>query len=468
MNISEFGGKLWGLCHVLRDDGIVYHKYLSELSYLLFLKIAEESRTESELPDGCRWGNLRQNLGPGMLGFYRKMLTRLGEDAEAEQIRQIFSFPTTVFSHDENLAKVFQSMDELDWHAVTADRFGELYEYLLERAGTEARAGAGQYFTPRSLVDCLVEIMQPAGGEIIQDPAAGTGGFLVAAQRYILKRSSAVSHPVKFEGVEIERDTFRLCLMNFFLHGMNGNLIKGDALTRDADALHSADLILANPPFGSIGGGARARRRDLQILTSNKQLLFLQHIYHSLKPGGRAAVVVPDNVLFETGAGRKVRQELFETCDVHTILRLPAGIFYATGVSTVVLMFTKTTGDQLSTSARLWVYDLRGDGRKPLRTQTMNTAGLASFRVFYGDDPHGRSFRPEQGPGFRSWTRQEIADRLYDLNLIPETQEDNESVAAPEDLAASIAVRLRDALLEIEGLASELAELQSPTDRPAT
>ncbi|WP_217578092.1 N-6 DNA methylase [Mesorhizobium sp. GbtcB19] len=468
MNTADFGAKLWSLCHVLRDDGIVYHKYLSELSYLLFLKMADESDSEADLPPGCRWRDLRANSGPGMVSFYRKMLTRLGEDAANDRIRRIFAFPTTVFSHDENLAKVFRSMDGLDWHSIGADRFGDLYEYLLERASTEARAGAGQYFTPRALVDCLVDIMRPVAGEIIQDPAAGTGGFLVATQRYLLRSDPVVSSKTTFEGVEIERDTYRLCLMNFFLHGMTGVLINGDALTRDADGLQPADLILANPPFGSSGGGARARRTDLKVVTSNKQLLFVQHIYRSLKPGGRAAVVVPDNVLFETGAGRRVRKELFDTCDVHTILRLPVGIFYATGVSTVVLIFTKSQPDRLTGNDRLWVYDLRSNYPKLGRGNQFDASSLANFKSFYGQDPLGKSFRPEQGKDFHSWTRQDIIDRDYDLNLVRSSEHNVEDVADPEELAIAIADRLREALSEIEGLASDLADLRKPATAGST
>ncbi len=461
MKIAEFGAKLWSLCHVLRDDGIVYHKYMAELSYLLFLKIAEETDAEYELPEGCRWSDLRAHAGPGMLSFYRKMLTSLGEDVGNSEISRIFAFPTTVFSHDENLAKVFRSMDELGWHAVESDRFGEVYEYLL-RESSEGRAGAGQYFTPRALVDCLVELMRPMPGEVIQDPAAGTGGFLVSAQRYLLAAAKNGS-PAIFESVEIERDTCRLCLMNFFLHGMDGRVINGDALTDDALSLKPADLILANPPFGSTGGGARARREDLAITTSNKQLLFLQHIYRFLKPGGRAAVVVPDNVLFETGAGRRVRQELFEACEVHTILRLPVGIFYATGVSTVVLMFTRRAPIDRQAEDRLWVYDLRGTTQRYGRGVAFDAASLSGFKAFYGTDPLGLAPRPKSGPAFNSWSYEEIVARNYDLDLFRDTVGDVVDADA-EGLASLIAQQLREALSEAEELERDLANLRSSID----
>lgn len=459
MNTNDLGAKLWSLCHVLRDDGIVYHKYLAELSYLLFLKIADETGAESELPMGCRWRDLRERAGLGMVGFYRVMLTRLGEKAETKEVRRIFAFPTTVFSHDENLTKVFRAMDALEWHKVGSDRFGDLYEYLLERASAEARAGAGQYFTPRVLVDCLVELMRPTAGEVIQDPAAGTGGFLVSAQRHL--QNVGAAEGVIFEGVEIERDTYRLCLMNFLLHGMSGNLINGDALTYDAEMLRPADLILANPPFGSSGGGARERRQDLGVRTSNKQLLFLQHIYRGLKPGGRAAVVVPDNVLFEAGAGRRVRKELLETCDLHTILRLPAGIFYATGVSTVVLLFTKYEQASEPGEGRVWIYDLRAVNPRVDRRHPFDAESLNGFKTFYGTDPRGRSARPESGPNFKSWSRTEIIERNYDLDLAQELAAAESEIVLPSDLANVIADRLQEALFGIQELAADLRALEN-------
>jgi type I restriction enzyme M protein len=225
MTKSNIINKLWNLCHVLRDDGIVYHKYLAELTYLLFLKIAQETGTEDLLPTGYHWSDLLVNSGQGMLGFYRKMLTTLGEDSPDQLVRQIFAFPTTVFTHDENLQKVVHSIDRIDWHVAKADGLGDLYESLLERNAAEARSGAGQYFTPRSLVDCLVRLVEPSLGEVIQDPALGTGGFLISAEHLLRQKYSDTDYaasPPFYQGVEIERDTYRLCLMNFFVHGMQG------------------------------------------------------------------------------------------------------------------------------------------------------------------------------------------------------------------------------------------------------
>jgi len=298
MSTAEISKRVWSLCHVLRDDGIVYHKYLSELTYLLFLKTASETGREGLLPLGHRWKDLTsQPSDNDMLSFYRKMLTSLGEDAEEEIVREIFRFPTTVFNHQENLRKVVEGIDAIDWHEAVSDGLGTVYESLLQRNASEARSGAGQYFTPRPLVDAIVQVLKPELGEIIQDPAAGTAGFLISAQMYIKDRqtdSDYRSNPPQFQAVEIEAETYRLSLMNIFLHGMEGNVIHGDALTHDIDELEAPDVVIANPPFGNSAGGARVRR-DVPFPTSNKQFLFLQHIVQALANGGRAAVVLPDS-----------------------------------------------------------------------------------------------------------------------------------------------------------------------------
>lgn len=258
MSIAATSKRIWSLCHVLRDDGIVYHKYLSELTYLLFLKVASETGKEDLLPQGCRWKDLTSQPVSNVLSYYRKMLTSLGEDAEEEIVREIFRFPTTVFNHEENLRKVVEGVDAIDWHEALSDGLGAVYESLLQRNASEARSGAGQYFTPRPLVDAIVQVLQPDLGETIQDPAAGTAGFLISAQTYIIEHHDNAAYsrnPPRFQAVEIEGDTYRLCLMNMFLHGMDGKVIHGDALTHDAEELTSPDVIIANPPFGTSVGG---------------------------------------------------------------------------------------------------------------------------------------------------------------------------------------------------------------------
>lgn len=410
MSDTSIAARIWNLCHVLRDDGIVYHKYLSELTYLIFLKTAAETGAESALPEGCRWDDLLGQPKKGLLSFYRKMLTKLGEDADDENVRAIFSFPTTVFSHDENLEKVVSGIQSLDWHSATKDGLGTIYEALLERNATEARSGAGQYFTPRALVDSMVRLLAPGPGDTVQDPSAGTGGFLISAHEFIrekVSRKSYTATPPTFSGIEIEHDTYRLCLMNIFLHQMNGRIIHGDALTDDAKGLGQANVVIANPPFGTTAGGARPRRQDLPFPTSNKQLLFLQHIYLSLAPGGRAAVVVPDNVISDDGMAKKVRDDLMDRCNLHTVLRLPEGLFYAASVKTNVLFFSNDRNKARADDT--WVYDLRSGMPRFGRNRPLSVADLRGFEAAYGSDPCGKDRQKSTNPRWKKFTRAEVA-----------------------------------------------------------
>ena len=418
---------------------------MSELTYLLFLKIAQQTGRDVEIPADCQWHALRNHAVSGIVGHYRKMLTALGEDAPSPLIREIFGFPTTVFAHDENLHKVVSGIDEIDWKSVSGTAFGMVYESLLERNATEARSGAGQYFTPRPLIDCIVRMVAPQAGEIIQDPAAGTGGFLCSASDYLAKSASGA--PARFEGVEIERDTYRLCLMNFFLHTMDGLVVHGDALTHDADVLARPDVVLANPPFGSAAGGARAKRADLPFPTSNKQLMFLQHIYRSLKDGGRAAVIVPDNVLFESGIGRRVRQDLMAECDLHTLLRLPQGIFYAQSINTNVLFFTK---GRPTTATR--IFDMRSNSPRFGKRRPVTDDSFVEFEEACAPDRgSGRSDR------LRTVAREEIQanEESWDILGGPgrPAPSQGDSVNA---ILAELSLDLRSALERLEAIEQEL------------
>lgn len=450
---DELSRKIWSLSNVLRDDGIVFHKYMSELTYLLFLKIADQTHRNDQLPIGCRWKDLTTQPAPGLVGVYRKMLTRLGEDSGSQVVREIFGFPTTVFTHDENLHKVVQEIDRLDWSSVSNDAFGLIYESLLERNATEARAGAGQYFTPRPLVDCIVRMLAPKGGETIQDPAAGTGGFLTSAHAFILERDKKAAHATRFEGVEIERDTYRLALMNLYLHRMDGVMVHGDALTEDVDKLSAPDLILANPPFGMAAGGVRPKRSDLPFQTTNKQLMFLQHIYRSLRSGGRAAVILPDNVLFEPGVGRRVRNDLLSSCDLRLILRLPQGIFYAQGVNTNVLFFE--TGRPTD---EVWFYDMRTNVR---RFNKRNPLSDKAFKAFEASCVPVLAGAARAGPDerLRKLTRAEIAEREDNLDYTWLTR--GRSVSDIEDmdrLIGRITEDLHAALRQMEEIDREILE----------
>ncbi|EFI5421025.1 type I restriction-modification system subunit M [Enterobacter hormaechei] len=412
--------KIWSLCNILRGDGITYYQYVSELSYLLFLKIAQENGSEKLIPKGYRWADLESHEEEGLLGFYQEMLTHLGANVENEVIRAIYAFPTTVFSHSENLKAVIDGISKIEWHQVGKDGFGDLYSGLIDKSAQDTRSGAGQYFTPRSLVNTIVRLTQPNLGELIQDPAAGSGGFLVSADSYIRSkytREKYKTNPPKYQGVEIEKNTRRICLMNTFLHNLDAKIIYGDALTDDVAELDDADVILANPPFGNKAGGQRPLRRDIPFPNTNKQLAFLQHIYLGLKAGGRAAVVLPDNVLFESGSGTDVRRDLMNRCNLHTILRLPTGIFYAQGVKTNVLFFTKGSAknkyQQENCTENVWVYDLRTDmpnfgKRTPFGNSDIGFAAedfgmdphLGAFEKVFGENPNGTSKRTEEEYSF--------------------------------------------------------------------
>ena len=461
---SELVRRIWNLCHVLRGDGVSYHEYISELTYLLFLKIAEETGLESALPEGCRWRDLLAYEGPNRLTFYRDMLTYLGGHASSPIVKEIYAFPTTVFSHSENLTAVIAGIAKLDWHSVSADGMGDIYEGLLARNSQDARSGAGQYFTPRPLVDSMVRLTHPALGEMIQDPSCGTGGFLISAKQYVEANAPSgalAKNPPSFEGVEIEKATYRICQMNSFLHGLDARIVLGDALTSDAEMLRPADLILANPPFGNKAGSARRMRSDLRHRTANKQLAFLQHVWLGLKDGGRAAVVVPDNVLFESGAGRSIRADLMSGCDLHTIMRLPNGIFYSQGVNTNVLFFTRRDHDP-SNSERIWVYDMRTGMPRFGKTRPLLPEHFAEFEAVFGDDPYGRVPR-SQGDASDRWrcfARAEIADRDENLDLLWLTPPDWDAEGGdilPQEVASTILFHLQTAVAEVELLAEEFA-----------
>jgi len=420
MNSENIVQKIWSLCNILRGDGISYHEYISELTYLLFLKISEENDTEYLLPEDCRWSRLVEYSGEDLLTEYRDMLTRLGGHAPDPVVRQIYTFPTTVFSHSENLRAVIDGLAKIDWHSITLDSMGDIYEGLLAKSSQDARSGAGQYFTPRALVDCIVRVARPLLGETIQDPATGSGGFLISADHFVRQNSSVDEYradPPKYEGVEIEKGTYRICLMNSFLHQLNSKLILGDALTTDADGLAQADLILANPPFGTKAGSARKKRSDISA-TANKQIAFLQHIYLGLRSGGRAAVVLPDNVLFEDGVGKRVRQELMERCELHTILRLPPGIFYSAGVKTNVLFFTRGKTDTGNTKS-VWIYDMRSAAPKYGKKRPLRRADFEAFEQAYGTGADWLSSRIDHGEGsrWRSFSREMIAGRAENLDI---------------------------------------------------
>ncbi|HGM4105762.1 TPA: N-6 DNA methylase [Pseudomonas aeruginosa] len=479
--------KLWGLCDVLRDDGINYSDYVTELALLLFIKMEYEqvqnnASFEHKLPDGCRWSDLISMTGVSRLNHYRQILQNLGKSNDPI-VAAIYIGSQTRIKEPYHFDQLIKTLDSINWFDARKDGLGDLYEGLLEKNASETKSGAGQYFTKRSLIDSIVRVIQPQAGEIIQDPAAGTAGFLIAADTYIKQHTNNHSdlddeaqcfqRNLAFVGVELVPETRRLALMNCILHGIEGGaegvVRLGNTLGQTGVDLPKADLILSNPPFGTAKGGGGPTRSDLSYKTSNKQLAFIQHIYQSLKPGGRAAVILPDNVLFETGIGTEVRRELMDKCNLHTVLRLPTGIFYAHGVKTNVLFFQKGSpkdpNQKHSCTQRTWFYDLRTNMPNFGKRNQFGTAHLKSFESAYGNDPNGNSPRTENVEGigetsrFRVFTRQEIrncGDSL-DITWLRETGSLEEGeIPLPSVLAGLAIAELSEALLGLEQLKQAL------------
>jgi type I restriction enzyme M protein len=469
----DIGAKLWNLCNHLRDDGVTYHQYVTELTYLLFLKMAKETGTEDQLPKGFRWDDLEARAAPDRLEFYKQMLLHLGS-AKSPLVRQIFANATSFIRKPVTLTTLVEEIDQLDWYSAKREGLGDLYEDLLERNASEKKSGAGQYFTPRPLIDAIVDVMRPELSDVIQDPAAGTGGFLIAANRYIREHSKPDRwteaqqkkyHRGTFFGMEHVQDAHRLALMNLMLHGLESDpkvsgIFFGDTLSEEGQRLPKANLILTNPPFGTKKGGGLPSRTDFTYPTSNKQLCFLQHVYRSLKGGGRAAIVVPDNVLFEGGVGKQIRVDLMNKCNLHTILRLPTGIFYAQGVKTNVLFFTRGESDEGNTK-EAWVYDLRANAPAFGKRTELTREYFVEFVQAFGADPRGgadalrkRKDTGEQGR-FRKFTRKFVAERDDSLDiswLKDEADGDGEQLADP-------AVYARQALVELEGAIDDLQSI---------
>jgi type I restriction enzyme M protein len=471
MNVtSDIVSKLWNLCNILRDDGVTYMQYVTELTYLLFLKMMQETGQEHLLTEGLRWADLMAVSEPDLLRFYKQLLDGLGAPQSQSRVQAIFANAQTSLKQPRILKKLITSIDDLDWYSAKEEGLGDLYEGLLQKNSEEKKSGAGQYFTPRVLIDSIVALMQPQPGEMIQDPAAGTGGFLIAADRAIRAKTDnlftlseadqSFQRHQAFYGMELVQDAHRLLLMNMMLHGIEGMVTMGDTLAPAGQGLPKADLMLTNPPFGTKKGGGGPTRDDFTYVTSNKQLAFLQHIYRGLKPGGRAAVVLPDNVLFESGQGQSIRSDLMEKCNLHTILRLPTGIFYAQGVKTNVLFFQRGRTEKGSTKA-VWVYDMRANMPNFGKRTPLMRSHFAEFEDCYGVDANGLSDRVDQGEAgrWRCFSRSEIAARGDSLDiswLRNEAEERSEDLPEPEVLAAAAIGELEGAIGELQAILAEL------------
>jgi type I restriction enzyme M protein len=468
--------KLWNLCNILKDDGITYQDYVTELTYLLFLKMAHEIGKDDTLPKGYRWVDLERKDGVPLLIFYRRLLLHLGTRRKG-RVQEIFADANTSLRQPRHLKDLVTQIDAIEWFEAREEgTLAELYEGLLEKNAQESKSGAGQYFTPRPLIDCMVELIQPRAGELVQDPACGTAGFLIAADRYIKQQTDGLSklktalqdfqiHRA-FVGVELVPDTHRHALMNAMLHGIYSPLILGDTLGATGEKLEKADVILTNPPFGTKKGGGLPSRTDFTYRTSNKQLCFLQHIYRGLQASGRAAVVLPDNVLFEAGVGKDIRKDLMEKCNLHTILRLPTGIFYAQGVKTNVLFFTRGTTDKGNTK-EVWVYDLRANMPQYGKRTPLTREHFREFEKAFGHDPLGNaaSLKKRKGTGktgrFRKFSREWIAQRDDSLDIGWLKEDDGSHggpVPEPAMLATSAMQEMEVIMENLRGILIELGE----------
>ncbi len=432
MTTQEIVSKLWNLCNVLRDDGITYHQYVTELTYILFLKMAKETGAESQIPEAYRWDNLAAQSGIELKKFYKELLNHLGENCTG-RVREIYQGAATNIDEPKNLEKIITTIDGLDWFSAREEGLGNLYEGLLEKNANEKKSGAGQYFTPRVLIDVIIRLVKPQAGERCNDPACGTFGFMIAAHQYVaaqtddffdLDADTAVFERTEaFTGTELVHDTHRLALMNAMLHNIEGTITLGDTLSNLGKSMRGYDVVLTNPPFGAKKGGERATRDDFTYTTSNKQLNFLQHIYRSLKADGkaRAAVILPD-ISSET----EILGDLMDKCNLHTVLRLPTGIFYAPGVKTNVLFFTRGRVDKGNTQ-EVWFYDLRTNMPSFGKTSPLKMEHFAGFEAAF----EAADRRAVQDERWNVFSRQEIEERgnIFDCGLI-----EDKSIIRYEDL----------------------------------
>jgi type I restriction enzyme M protein len=461
MSTQDIVQKLWNLCNVLRDDGITYHQYVTELTYILFLKMMKETEQENKIVEDFRWDSLISKTGIDLKNHYKKLLLELGTKGEGK-IKMIYTNAQTTIDEPKNLEKIIREIDKIDWYSAKEEGLGDLYEGLLEKNAGEKKSGAGQYFTPRPLINVMVRVVNPELRDKCNDPAAGTFGFMIMADKYLKDKSNEYmdlsekeqEFQIKkaFSGCELVAETHRLALMNAMLHDIDGELLQGDTLSSLGEGLGEYDVVLTNPPFGTKKGGERPTRKDLTFLTSNKQLNFVQHIYRSLKKNGkaRAGVVVPDNVLFQDGDGQKIREDLMNKCNLHTILRLPTGIFYAQGVKTNVLFFTRGTMERDNTK-EVWMYDLRTNMESLGKTNPLNEEHFKEFEDSINLDR-------EEKLKLERWSVfgiDEIKGKNFnlDLGLIKD-----DSVVSHEDLPDPIEAA-EEAVAKIEQAADLLSEV---------
>ncbi len=431
--------------------------------------MAKETGAESQIPEAYRWDALIAKSGIDLKKFYKELLNHLGENCTG-RVREIYQGASTNIDEPKNLEKIITTIDGLDWFSAREEGLGNLYEGLLEKNANEKKSGAGQYFTPRVLIDVMTRLAKPQPGERCNDPACGTFGFMIAAHEYVAGQTgdffdldaetANFERTEAFTGMELVHDTHRLALMNAMLHNMEGEITLGDTLSNLGKGMKGYDVVLTNPPFGTKKGGERATRDDFTFPTSNKQLNFLQHIYRSLKTDGkaRAAVVLPDNVLFADGEGEKIRIDLMDKCNLHTILRLPTGIFYAQGVKTNVLFFTRGKADKGNTR-EVWFYDLRTNMPSLGKTNPLKAEHFADFEAAYeADDRH--SIQDER---WNVFTREQIAQKgnSLDLGLIRDDSiVDYDDLPDPIESGEEAIAQLEEAVDLLQSVVNELKSLQ--------
>ena len=472
--------KLWNFCNLLRDDGVSTIDYTEQLTYLLFLKMAHERETrplnpETIVPKDCSWQRLLDTDGDQLELTYRHILETLAK--QPGTLGVIFRKAQNKIQDPAKLKKlIVDFIDKENWSAAGVDIKGDAYEGLLAKGAEDIKSGAGQYFTPRALIAAMVDVIQPTIDDTVVDPACGTGGFLLAAYSYVSKDAANLTPDQKthlrdnfVSGVELVDGTARLAAMNMLLHGMGradgpSPIEVKDGLTADPGRRWS--VVLANPPFGTkssvtmVGDDGRRTKDNLEIVrddfwvtTSNKQLNFIQHIKTIMDINGRAAVVLPDNVLFEGGAGETLRRRLLKEFDVHTLLRLPTGIFYAGGVKANVLFFDKRPAGDKPWTTKLWVYDFRTNQHFTMKQNPLTRAHLDDFVEAY--KPGNRTKRTES-ERFKAFTYEEILARdKANLDIIwlkDESLEDAADLPAPEVIAMEIAEELENALSEINAI----------------
>ena len=474
--------KLWNFCNVLRDDGVSYGDYVEQLTYLLFLKLADEQtkppfERPPTIPVGLDWESLLKESGAKLETQYVKILRELSN--QSGLLGVIFRKSQNRIQTPANLQRLIQLINAENWSGMTADIKGTIYEGLLQKNAEDTKSGAGQYFTPRPLIKAMVAVMCPEPMKTFCDPACGTGGFFLAAYDYISENYGRMMTREQkdflkfntFAGTDIVDNVVRLCVMNLYLHGIGGTespITTADSLSRDTGERY--DMVLTNPPFGNrssititADGNKRSNtsltyeRDDFWATTSNKQFNFLQHIKAILKTDGRAAVVLPDNVLFERGAGEVIRQQLLKQFDVHTLLRLPTGIFYAQGVKANVLFFDKRPAREEPWTQKFWIYDLRTDKRFTLKTNPLQDTDLQDFINVY--NPDNREARVET-KRFRAFSYDELIERentnLDIFWLKDDSLEEAADLPAPDVLVAEITENLETALAQFQSIQAEL------------